>query len=166
VFDPGEDEIVLDFLLEMDEGERKSLDGLDVDLILRRLAERDKGEEPERKKIPSPQISNTRSALSEKEERRANRNKREEPERKKIASPQISNKCPALSEKEERRARRIKRFGISKPTTMTNHYSLPHLKSKTQVDEALTSEKDRVLVIRFGHNRDPGCMRMDEVSWL
>ena len=37
VFDPGEDEIVLDFLLEMDAGERKSLDGLDVDLILGKL---------------------------------------------------------------------------------------------------------------------------------
>ena len=33
-----------------------------------------------------------------------------------------------------------------------------------QVDQAILSEEDRVVVIRFGHDWDPSCMRMDEVG--
>lgn len=56
-------------------------------------------------------------------------------------------------------------------------YMLPHLDNGWQVisnkfplvhgffkvDQAILSEEDRVVVIRFGHDWDPTCMRMDEV---
>ena len=41
-------------------------------------------------------------------------------------------------------------------------YLLPHLNSGWAVDQAILSEEDRVVVIRFGHDYDPVCMRMDE----
>lgn len=41
-------------------------------------------------------------------------------------------------------------------------YFLPHLPSGWHVDEAIKSEEDRVVVIRFGHDWDPQCMTMDE----
>ncbi|KAK6019652.1 mitosis protein DIM1 [Ostertagia ostertagi] len=31
------------------------------------------------------------------------------------------------------------------------------------VDQAILAEEDRVVVVRFGHDWDPTCMRMDEV---
>uniref|UniRef100_A0A8C5V1W7 Thioredoxin-like protein n=1 Tax=Microcebus murinus TaxID=30608 RepID=A0A8C5V1W7_MICMU len=34
---------------------------------------------------------------------------------------------------------------------------LPHLHSGRQVDQAILSEEDRVVVIRFGHDWDPTC---------
>lgn len=40
---------------------------------------------------------------------------------------------------------------------------LPHLNNGWQVDQAILSEEDRVVVVRFGHDWDPSCMRMDEV---
>lgn len=42
-------------------------------------------------------------------------------------------------------------------------YMLPHLNNGWQVDQAILAEEDRVVVIRFGHDWDPSCMRMDEV---
>uniref|UniRef100_A0A8C5VXB2 Uncharacterized protein n=1 Tax=Microcebus murinus TaxID=30608 RepID=A0A8C5VXB2_MICMU len=36
-------------------------------------------------------------------------------------------------------------------------YMLPHLHSGRQVDQAILSEEDRVVVIRFGHDWDPTC---------
>jgi len=39
---------------------------------------------------------------------------------------------------------------------------LPHLPSGWHVDEAIRSEEDRVVVIRFGHDWDSQCMVMDE----
>ena len=45
-------------------------------------------------------------------------------------------------------------------------YMLPHLNNGWQVDQAILAEEDRVVVIRFGHDWDPSCMRMDEVSLL
>lgn len=42
---------------------------------------------------------------------------------------------------------------------------LPHLHNGWQVDQAILSEEDRVLVIRFGHDWDPTCMKMDEVLY-
>ena len=33
-----------------------------------------------------------------------------------------------------------------------------------QVVQAILAEEDRVVVIRFGHDWDPTCMRMDEVG--
>ena len=42
-------------------------------------------------------------------------------------------------------------------------YLLPHLRTGYAVDQAILSEEDRVVVIRFGHDWDPVCMQMDEV---
>ena len=39
---------------------------------------------------------------------------------------------------------------------------LYHLTNGWQVDQAILSEQDRVVMIRFGHDWDPSCMRMDE----
>lgn len=44
-------------------------------------------------------------------------------------------------------------------------YMLPHLKNGWQVDQAILSEAERVVIIRFGHDWDPECMRMDEVLY-
>jgi DIM1 family U5 snRNP protein len=41
-------------------------------------------------------------------------------------------------------------------------YLLPHLNSGWEVDKAIVQEEDRVVVIRFGHDWDPDCMRVDE----
>ena len=42
-------------------------------------------------------------------------------------------------------------------------YMLQHLTNGWQVDQAIMSEEERVIVIRFGHDWDPTCMAMDEV---
>ena len=42
-------------------------------------------------------------------------------------------------------------------------YLLPHLGSGWAVDQAIMTEEERVVVIRFGHDHDPTCMQMDEV---
>jgi len=39
---------------------------------------------------------------------------------------------------------------------------LPHLHSGWAVDQAILSEQDRLVVIRFGHDWDPECMQQDE----
>lgn len=44
-------------------------------------------------------------------------------------------------------------------------YFLPHLPSGWHVDQAILSEEDRVVVIRFGHDYDPTCMQMDETLY-
>jgi U5 snRNP protein, DIM1 family len=41
-------------------------------------------------------------------------------------------------------------------------YFLPHLPSGWHVDEAIKSENNRVVVIRFGKDGDTQCMVMDE----
>mmetsp|Transcript_15515 Transcript_15515/g.30634 ORF Transcript_15515/g.30634 Transcript_15515/m.30634 type:complete len:143 (-) Transcript_15515:67-495(-) len=41
-------------------------------------------------------------------------------------------------------------------------YMLPHLDSGFAVDQAILSEEERVVVLRFGHDWDPACMKMDE----
>ncbi|KAJ7272813.1 mitosis protein DIM1-domain-containing protein [Mycena rebaudengoi] len=45
---------------------------------------------------------------------------------------------------------------------LRNAAYLPHLPSGWHVDEAIKSEEDRVVVIRFGHDWDPECITMDE----
>lgn len=55
------------------------------------------------------------------------------------------------------------RFVPLLPTTMS--YFLPHLPSGWHVDEAIKSEEDRVVVIRFGHDWDSQCMTMDETLY-
>ncbi|CAO3665041.1 unnamed protein product [Rhizopus microsporus] len=44
-------------------------------------------------------------------------------------------------------------------------YFIPHLSSGWHVDQAILSEEDRVVVIRFGHDWDPTCMQMDETLY-
>lgn len=44
-------------------------------------------------------------------------------------------------------------------------YFLPHLPSGWHVDEAIKSEEDRIVVIRFGHDWDSQCMMMDETLY-
>jgi DIM1 family U5 snRNP protein len=39
---------------------------------------------------------------------------------------------------------------------------LPHLKSGWAVDQAIMMENEKVVVLRFGHDWDPVCMKMDE----
>lgn len=40
---------------------------------------------------------------------------------------------------------------------------LPHLRTGWHVDQAILSEEDRLVVIRFGRDHDSDCMRQDEV---
>ncbi|CAN6644087.1 spliceosomal protein Dib1p [Trichomonascus vanleenenianus] len=42
---------------------------------------------------------------------------------------------------------------------------LPHLPTGWHVDQAILSEESRVVVIRFGRDQDPDCMRMDEILY-
>lgn len=42
-------------------------------------------------------------------------------------------------------------------------FLLPHLDNGWEVDQAILSEEDRVVCIRFGRDADPTCMKMDEV---
>lgn len=42
-------------------------------------------------------------------------------------------------------------------------YLLPHLSNGWEVDQAIVTEEDRVVVIRFGRDADPQCMVQDEV---
>jgi hypothetical protein len=42
---------------------------------------------------------------------------------------------------------------------------LPHLHTAWHVDQAILSEEDRLVVIRFGRDADPDCMRQDEVLY-
>ena len=42
-------------------------------------------------------------------------------------------------------------------------YLLPHLTSGWAVDQAILTEEERVVVIRFGSDVDRACMTMDEV---
>jgi len=44
-------------------------------------------------------------------------------------------------------------------------YMLPHLTSGWAVDQAIVTEEDRVVVIRFGHDWDTDCMIMDETLY-
>ncbi|OQS01759.1 thioredoxin-like protein 4A [Achlya hypogyna] len=49
-----------------------------------------------------------------------------------------------------------------KPSVVMS-YMLPHLCSGWAVDQAIMTEGDRVVVMRFGHDHDPVCMQMDQV---
>jgi len=44
-------------------------------------------------------------------------------------------------------------------------YMLAHLHSGWAVDQAILSEEDKVIAIRFGHDWDKTCMTMDEVLY-
>ncbi|KAI8073118.1 mitosis protein DIM1-domain-containing protein [Gongronella butleri] len=53
----------------------------------------------------------------------------------------------------------------SRVDSWTMSYFLPHLTNGWQVDQAILSEEDRVVIIRFGHDWDPTCMKMDEILY-
>jgi DIM1 family U5 snRNP protein len=42
-------------------------------------------------------------------------------------------------------------------------YLLPHLRSAYAVDQAILTEENKVVVMRFGHDWDGTCMEMDEI---
>merc|ERR1712232_326014 len=42
-------------------------------------------------------------------------------------------------------------------------FLLPHLESGWAVDQAILTEEERIVVIRFGHDWNAECMRQDEV---
>ena len=42
-------------------------------------------------------------------------------------------------------------------------YLLPHLTSGWAVDQAILTEQEKVVIIRFGHDYDKDCMLQDEV---
>ena len=44
-------------------------------------------------------------------------------------------------------------------------YMLQSLDNGWQVDQAIAKEEDKVVIIRFGHNWDPDCMKMDETLY-
>mmetsp|Transcript_15837 Transcript_15837/g.34276 ORF Transcript_15837/g.34276 Transcript_15837/m.34276 type:complete len:144 (+) Transcript_15837:250-681(+) len=44
-------------------------------------------------------------------------------------------------------------------------YFLPHLRSAYEVDQAILSEEERVVVVRFGSDTDATCMLMDETLY-
>lgn len=61
--------------------------------------------------------------------------------------------------------RQLARRPAAPPGHASMSYMLPHLHNGWQVDQAILSEEDRVVVIRFGHDWDPTCMKMDEVLY-
>ncbi|KAL6056337.1 Thioredoxin-like 4A [Balamuthia mandrillaris] len=44
-------------------------------------------------------------------------------------------------------------------------YFLTHLHSGWAVDQAILAEEDRLVIIRFGHDWEPECMKMDEILY-
>jgi DIM1 family U5 snRNP protein len=42
-------------------------------------------------------------------------------------------------------------------------YLLPHLRTGWAVDQAILTEEERVVILRFGHDWDTTCMGMDEI---
>lgn len=42
-------------------------------------------------------------------------------------------------------------------------YMLPHLDSAWEVDQAILTQAEKVVVIRWGHDYDPACMQTDEL---
>ena len=51
------------------------------------------------------------------------------------------------------------------PSADAMSYLMPHLNSGWAVDQAILSEEDRLVCVRFGHDYDPTCMQMDEVLY-
>merc|ERR1712216_30628 len=53
-------------------------------------------------------------------------------------------------------------MGTLRARTLAMSYLLPHLRSGWHVDQAILTEEERVVVLRFGRDADETCMRMDE----
>lgn len=62
-------------------------------------------------------------------------------------------------------ARAFSLLQLARHCYITMSYFLPHLKSGWHVDQAIVNEEDRVVVIRFGHDWDPECMKQDETLY-
>ena len=58
-------------------------------------------------------------------------------------------------------------FSLSLSHTLSSEYQmsylLPHLHTGWHLDQAILSEEDRVVIIRFGRDGDETCMRQDEI---
>ncbi|KAJ9479156.1 Spliceosomal protein DIB1, partial [Pseudozyma hubeiensis] len=74
-----------------------------------------------------------------------------------VLSDYKPNPRPPIQVKEEDRKRTR---GCS-----TMSYFLPHLPTGWHVDQAILSEEDRVVILRFGRDTDPVCMEMDETLY-
>ena len=55
------------------------------------------------------------------------------------------------------------RPSFKRTTTEKMSYLLPHLHTGWHVDQAILSEEDRVVILRFGRDGDETCMRQDEI---
>lgn len=44
-------------------------------------------------------------------------------------------------------------------------YLLPHLDNGWEVDQAILTETEKLVVIRFGHDWNTQCMQMDEIIY-
>ena len=44
-------------------------------------------------------------------------------------------------------------------------FTLPHLNNAWEVDQAILSESDKVVIIRFGNDVIPECIKMDEILY-
>jgi DIM1 family U5 snRNP protein len=44
-------------------------------------------------------------------------------------------------------------------------FFLPHLRTGWHVDQAILSEEDRIVIIRFGREQQPECMVIDEILY-
>lgn len=44
-------------------------------------------------------------------------------------------------------------------------YMLPHLHTGWHVDQAILSEEERIVIIRFGRDHEEECMKQDEVLY-
>ena len=42
---------------------------------------------------------------------------------------------------------------------------LPHLDNGWEVDQAILTENQKIVIVRFGHDYDPICMQMDEMLY-
>nr|POF03514.1 thioredoxin-like protein 4a [Quercus suber] len=54
---------------------------------------------------------------------------------------------------------------ISRSHSAMGSVVIPHLVTGWHVDQAIMSDEDRLVVIRFGRDWDPDCMRQDEVLY-
>ena len=44
-------------------------------------------------------------------------------------------------------------------------YFLPHLPTGWHVDQAILNEEERLVLVRFGHDWDTECLKMDEILY-
>ena len=62
---------------------------------------------------------------------------------------------------------KVRPFTVAKSERQLSHTMgsivLPHLRNGWQVDQAILTEEERLVVIRFGRDGDPDCICQDEV---